>query len=110
EDVKDEWTQLLNEQKIEDLISAEMKLTIEDKQAIDDYIGRRIVFADENETEQELCESDVLGVLGYDCFPRRTKANKKALGSDGLIEYISQIKEISCERVYCKIQKKFVIF
>ena len=108
EDVKDEWTQLLNEQKIEDLISAEMKLTIEDKQAIDDYIGRRIVFADENETEQELCESDVLGVLGYDCFPRRTKANKKALGSDGLIEYISQIKEISCERVYCKIQKKFV--
>ena len=107
EDIKDEWTQLMNEQKIEDYISKEMELTIEDNHAIDDYIGKRIIKANGTEAEQELCEDDVLGKLGFDCFPRRTKASKKSLGADGLIEYISQTKLISCERACGELKKHF---
>lgn len=107
EDIKDEWTQLLNEQQIEDYISAEMDLTIEDNRAIDDYIGQRLIKANENEAELNLCEADVSRIMGFDCFPRRTKARKKSLGSDGLIEFISQTKTISCERVCNELEKHF---
>ena len=110
EDIKDEWIQLLNEQKIEDYISAEMNLTQEDKQAIDDYIGRRIIMANEAIKEFELTEADVKGILGYDCFPRRTKSSKKSLGSDGLLEYVSQAKMISCERVCSELETRFIWF
>lgn len=107
EDVEDEWTQLQNEQKIEDYISAALKLSAEDNNAIDEYIGQRIIKINSNEPEQNLSEADVSGILGVDCFPRRTKASKKSLGSDGLIEYISQTKKISCERVRIEIEKRF---
>lgn len=110
EDIKDEWTQLINEQSIEDFISVEMELTHEDNLAINDYIGQRIIIANESENDLNLCESDALGVIGFDCFPRRTKANKKSLGSDGLIEYISQTKAISCEKVYYELKKRFEWF
>ena len=107
EDLEDEWTQLLNEEKIEAYISKEMKLTVEDHQAMDDYIGPRIIKASESEMNQELCKDDAAGQLGFDCFPRRTKASKQSLGSDGLIEYISQTKMVSCETVYGELKKHF---
>lgn len=108
EDIDDEWTQLLNEQKIEDKIAKEMHLTSEDQQAIDNYIGKRMILASEYEGEEvTINETDVLGILGYDCFPRRTKASKKSLGADGLIEYISQVKGIPCEKVYSVISERY---
>ena len=108
EDINDEWTQLLNEQKIEDEIIKEMRLTSEDRQAIDNYIGERMILASRYEGDEgNIIEPDVLGILRYDCFPRRTKANKKSLGSDGLIEYISQVKKIPCEKVYSIISEQF---
>lgn len=110
EDIEDEWTQLRNEQMIEDLISSEMKLTAEDLQAIDNYVGRRVIFASQAEPQKALCESDAAGVLGYDCFPRRTKAGKGTLGTDGLIEFISQSKGLSCEKVYRELKAGFAWF
>lgn len=107
EDLKDEWIQLLNEQKIEEFISDKMGLTVDDNRAIDDYIGQRIIKASNDDRGIKLCETDVFGIMGSDCFPRRTKASKKSLGSDGLIEYVSQIKEIPCERVYGELEKRF---
>lgn len=108
EDINDEWTQLLNEQKIEDEITKEMHLTAEDWQAIDNYIGERMIFALGNKDDEvTITKSDVSGILRYDCFPRRTKASKKSLGSDGLIEYISQVKKIPCEKVYFTISEQF---
>jgi hypothetical protein len=61
----------------------------------------------ESEMNQELCKDDAAGQLGFDCFPRRTKASKQSLGSDGLIEYISQTKMVSCETVYGELKKHF---
>ena len=107
DDIKDEWTQLINENKIEEFITKEMDLSEADLQAIDDYIGYRFILSRKSETETSLAESDVAGVLGIDCFPRRTKASKKSLGSDGLIEYVAQIKGISCEKVYLTLEDHF---
>lgn len=106
EDIKDEWTQLVNEQKIEDLIEKEMELSTADKAAIDNYIGERKVLSVKNQEEDiQITKSDIDGVLGSDCFPKRTKANKKSLGADGLIEYLSQLKRVSCESVYTVLSR-----
>lgn len=110
EDLNDEWTQLLNEQKIEDKISKEMNLTLEDQHAIDSYIGSRIILLTKDDDSAIIDETDFSGILGYDCLPKRTKANKKSLGSDGLIEYISQLKGISCEKVYSVISERYEWF
>ncbi len=108
EDIEDEWIQLINEQKIEDKISAELKLTHEDKQAIDNYIGIRNIFnTGYYENDIIITNDDIIGVLGFDCFPKRTKASKKSLGSDGIIEYLSQLKGVSCERIYSEISGKY---
>lgn len=110
EDIEDEWTQLYNEKIIEDTIAREMSLTVTDKQAIDEYIGCRTITTERNEENIVVSESDVSGILGTDCFPSRTKASKKSLGSDGLIEYVSLIKGISCEKVYKELSKHFAWF
>lgn len=108
EDIEDEWTQLINEQRIEDNISAELKLTHEDKQAIDNYIGVRNIFnTGYDENDVIITNDDIIGILGFDCFPKRTKANKKSLGSDGIIEYLSQLKGVSCERIYSELSEKY---
>lgn len=108
EDIEDEWIQLINEQKIEDTISAEFKLTPEDKQAIDNYIGVRNIFNTGcYENDVIITNDDIIGILGVDCFPKRTKASKKSLGSDGIIEYLSQLKGVSCERIYSELSEKY---
>lgn len=107
EDINDEWIQLAAEQITEDEIALEMHLTYEDKKAIDDFIGSRTILSLEGEESSEVTESDVSGLLGFDCFPRRTKANKKALGCDGLIEYVSQTKGVSCEKVKSYLEQRF---
>lgn len=107
EDIRDEWIQLTAEQITEDEIAKEMHLTDEDKKSIDDFIGSRAVLSIEGEESTEITESDVSGLLGFDCFPRRTKANKRALGSDGLIEYVSQKKGLSCEKVKSYLEGRF---
>ncbi len=107
DDINDEWTQLLNENKVEEFIAKEMGLSEADLKVIDDYIGCRLILSIKEEAEASLVESDVEGVLGIDCFPRRTKASKKSLGSDGLIEYVAQIKGVSCEIVYKTLKDHF---
>ena len=107
EDINDEWAQLTAEQLIEDVIAEEMHLTDEDKKAIDDYIGTRRILSVQKEEKHNITELDVRGLLGFDCFPRRTKATKKALGSDGIIEFVSQIKSISCEKVKSAFEERF---
>ncbi len=110
EDLGDEWTQLINEQAIEDEIAEEMRLTYEDRLAIDNYIGARKVTSPKGESDLVLCQSDIVGSLGCDCLPKRTKASKKSLGADGLIEYVSQLEGASCERVYAFLMKHFEWF
>ncbi len=110
EDISDEWKQLIAEQVIEDEIAKEMHLTAEDKKAIDGFLGSRTVISLGEEEVTSITKSDVSGLLGFDCFPRRTKANKKALGSDGLIEYVSQIKGLSCETVKSFLEERFEWF
>ena len=110
EDIEDEWDQLQNEQKIEDIISAMMELSSADKEAIDNYIGKRTIFSDDDRAYPPLCEVDISNVLGNDCFPRRTKTSKKSIGSDGLIEYISQANGMPCSRVYQELKSHFEWF
>ena len=107
DDINDEWTQLMSENKVEGFIAKEMDLSKADLKAIDDYIGCRLIFSRKGEVEPSLSESDVVGVLGINCFPRRTKASKKSLGSDGLIEYIALKKGVSCEKVYMTLKDHF---
>lgn len=103
EDMHDEWTQLVNEQTIENEIAQELGLTADDLLAMDNYIGKRDIMSYEGEQDISLEQSDVISIMGYDCLPKRTKASKKSLGADGLIEYLSYIKGISCEQIYSNL-------
>ena len=38
--------------------------------------------------------------LDYNCDLKRTKATKKSLGCDGIIEFLSQKLAVSCETIY----------
>lgn len=110
-DLDDEWEQLQNEQKIEETISEAMNLTSEDLKAIDSYIGEKIIY--EKGTSygsSSFDDSGLSDVLGCDCFPKRTKVSKGSTGSDGLIEYISKTKVVSCERMYYALSTRFSLF
>lgn len=108
EDLNDEWTQLVGEQEAEDFINKEMHLDSADLHAIDDYIGKRVVFKSRSEnTSAIITNIDTYAILGYDCLPKRTKASKKSLGVDGLIEYIAQIKDTSCEEIYLLLKNHY---
>lgn len=110
EDINDEWAQLTAEQRIEDIIAKEMRLTDEDNTAINEYIGTRTIMSAKEERNAIISKTDVSGLLGFDCFPKRTKANKKSMGSDGLIEFISQNQGISCEKVKSELEERFSWF
>lgn len=108
EDLEDEWQQLVCEQAIESEIYQEMMLDDADMRAIEDYIGKRVIFDDHSSDALNIgSESDLSGVLGPDCLPRRTKASKKALGTDGLIEYFAQIKGVPCECAYYALRQNY---
>lgn len=99
EDIDDEWMQLLSEQRIEDEITRELRITDEDQKAINDYVGERLILSSDYEQEKVLINyNDLADLIGTDCFPKRTKTSKKSLGVDGLIEFVSQTKEVSCEK------------
>jgi hypothetical protein len=111
EDIDDEWTQLLSEQRIEDEINRELRITDEDQKAINDYIGeRKILSSDREQDIVSIDHNDLAGVLGADCFPQRTKTSKKSLGVDGLIEFVSQTKEISCEKARAVLLESYLSF
>lgn len=111
EDIEDEWEQLQNEQIIEDLISKEMSLTSEDLNTIDTYIGARTIRSKGDRNQGAFPEESYPPVvLGFDCLPKKTKAHKGSLGTDGLLEHIAQIKGISCEEVYLALPDRFDLF
>ena len=111
EDIQDQWDQLQCEQTIEDLISTEMKLRAEDQNAINNLIGERIIYS--NDTWQEhfsLENYNIEELLDCNCNPKRTKASKKTMGADCLIEYLSQKESISCEKVFSVLQEEYSFF
>lgn len=110
EDLNDEWTQLIHEQAIEDEITKIMCLNSEDKLAIDNYIGSRIIRRDNGESKLILDLSNASSIIGCDCFPKRTKANKRSLGTDGIIEYIAQSNGVSCEQAYSVLKEHYEWF
>ena len=102
EDINDEWTQLQLEARIDTYIEKELSLSTEDLEAINNSIGNKKVFvqvSDETVDLQEL-ESILKKSIDSNCNIVRTKSEKKALGCDGLLEYISQKLNTSCESIY----------
>ena len=108
EDLDDEWIQLMGEEKIEREIIREFALNTKDIEAIEAFVGKRMVFADSSTAvESQLYEHDLCKILGHDCFPKRTKASKKSLGADGIIEYLALMKEMPCETIYNVLRDNF---
>ncbi len=107
EDIHDEWSQLVLEQQIEDYIYQCFEITDEDCRSIDNYIGSRTIFQNSNDMTISSDNLVLNGVLGPDCFPKRTKANKLDTGADGIIEYLSQETHFSCESIHSSIIDKY---
>lgn len=102
EDINDEWIQLQLEARIDTYIEKELSLSTEDLETINNSIGNKKVFvqvSDETVDLQEL-ESILKKSIDSNCNIVRTKIEKKALGCDGLLEYISQKLNTSCESIY----------
>jgi len=102
DDLYCEWTQLKLEEKIDQEIFCEMGLAKEDINAIDQYLGSKVVHSQESSQELDLKALSEMFVqsLDYNCDLKRTKATKKALGCDGIIEFLSQKFAVSCETIY----------
>ena len=111
DDLKNEWQQLLCEQRIEEEIYNQMNLDENDIHAIDTYIGmRKILNTTSNHVDTTSGFDDVSTLMGTDCFPKRTKVNKKSLGTDGIIEYVAQTKCVSCEQAYGLLLSHYELF
>ncbi len=105
EDIQDEWLQLSNEQNIEDTLTDLMMLTDSDLEAIDECIGEKRVRqrSSQESIDPETMDKIIRDILDVNCVSKRTKAEKKSLGCDGIIELISQKTGISCETIYGSI-------
>ena len=101
EDIEDEWLQLQFEEKIEKEISEAFGLTSEDMFAMERKIGHKSIYANGAEKENVLeTDKTLFKVLNSNCNIKRTKNKKEELGCDGIIEYLSQATEISCQTFY----------
>ena len=107
EDIHDEWNQLVLEQQIEDFIYQCFDITAEDRRSIDNYIGARTIIQNIDELSVQENDYSLTGLIGPDCLPKRTKANKLNIGADGIIEYIAQDTNHSCEFVFNTILDKY---
>ncbi len=99
QDIEDEWIQLQNEYLIDEYICSIFDLTQNDLSIIDDYIGTKLIKSrgtDEAIDEEQLC-AVLINALDYNCNVSRTKSSKKSLGCDGIVEYLSQKTDCSCE-------------
>ena len=101
QDLEDEWIQLQNEILIDEYICSVFNLTNHDLSIIDDYIGTKLIKSratDEAIDEEKLC-AVLKNALDYNCNVSRTKSSKKSLGCDGIVEYLSQKTDFSCESI-----------
>lgn len=102
DDLYCEWTQLKLEEKIDQEIFCEMKLTKEDINTIDAYLGPKAIYGRQQSQalDTKTLSEIFIQSLDYNCDLKRTKATKKSLGCDGIIEYLSQKLSIPCETIY----------
>lgn len=102
EDITDEWTQLQLEAQIDSYITKELSLSHEDIDVINNFIGEKKVFAQESDKviDYKDLESVLKKSVDFNCNIIRTKTSKKALGCDGLLEFLSQKLNVSCESIY----------
>lgn len=101
QDIEDEWIQLQNENLIDEYICSVFDLTQHDLSIIDDYIGTKLIKSRETYeaiNEEQLCIV-LKSALDYNCNVSRTKSSKKSLGCDGIVEYLSQKTDFSCESI-----------
>lgn len=102
DDLYCEWTQLKLEEQIDREIFSEMNLGKDDVNAIDEYLGTKAIYS--RQSSQALDTSTwseiFMQSLDCNCDLKRTKATKKSLGCDGIIEFLSQKLDVSCETIY----------
>lgn len=102
DDLYCEWTQLKLEGQIDQEIFCEMGLTREDIGAIDEYLGSKLIYKQRSlqKLDTKALPEIFIQSLDYNCDLKRTKATKKSLGCDGIIEFLSQKLSVSCETIY----------
>jgi len=101
QDIEDEWIQLQHENLIDEYICSVLGLSKHDLSIIDDYIGTKLITTQPTDEaiEEEKLQFVLQNALDYNCNVSRTKSSKKSLGCDGLIEYLSQKTNYSCEAI-----------
>ena len=87
-----------------------MGLTKEDIDAINAYLGSKVIYSRGSSEKLDIKEWPEIFTksLDYNCDLKRTKATKKSLGCDGIIEFLSQKFSISCETIYNAFTKEQV--
>lgn len=102
DDLYCEWTQLKLEGQIDQEVFCEMGLTREDIESIDEYLGSKLIYSRQSseKLDTKVLTEIFMQSLDYNCDLKRTKAKKKSLGCDGIIEFLSQKLDISCEAIY----------
>jgi hypothetical protein len=104
QDIEDEWIQLCAEQAIDDVIYKAFSLSSYDKNIIDTQIGERKVYS---ENPDKFCSDNIEKVLpellDINCTLVRTRTNKSSMGCDGVLEYVAQKTNTSCESIYNSI-------
>lgn len=102
EDIEDEWVQLQLENKIDEYIFSYMGLSEDDISVIDSFIGsKKVLSSDCSEKISHQALTDALKKnLDSNCTVFRTKVDKRSLGCDGILEFLSQKYNVSCELIH----------
>lgn len=102
DDIQAEWEQLQQEWIIDRYVYSVMGLTGVDINVIDNYIGKKNVLAEKE--DEQIMPQNLSGILikaiDCNCNIIRTKSERKHLGCDGVLEYLSQRTGYSCEGIY----------
>ena len=101
QDIEDEWTQLQNENSIDEYICSVFDLAKHDLSVVDDYIGAKLIksLGPNDAINEEQLHATLKNALDYNCNVSRKKSCKKSLGCDGIVEYLSQKTDYSCESI-----------
>lgn len=107
EDITNELLKIELEGKIDRYIFKEYGFSEEDELQIEKSVGKcAYLIEDVRDVELSRLDAYIDRILDASCCLKRTRTSKNALGSDGLIEFVSQDLRLNPETIVKKIQEK----
>jgi hypothetical protein len=105
-DMENEWLQLCEEEKIDKLVLDAFDLSSDEKDSIDALVSCHALDINESEPlSMSRIDTQISELLSVNCMLRKSRIDKKHIGCDGIVEYISHENAISPKQIYLHIMQ-----